>query len=153
MSEACRIIRECLEAGMTTNKSIDHHDYYVKTWFVGDPTPINDTNLPAGVVDGVQPEIRETVFVGQDTATETVSIKFFTKRDRRAEEEINIAPGHTRLDAMVDRALQLLRTDPVFGCKVVTSTIEVNRNAGAPGTSFRVAEITARLQRRVLWGD
>ena len=148
------IIKECLEAGMTTDKSPDIHEYYVKTWFMGEPNPIPATSLPAGTISSTTPETRETVFPGMDTVTETITIRLYSHSARKAEEELITALGYTKINAMVDRALELLRTDPVFGCRVVTSRIiSVNRQYPAsPDALFRVGEIILQVQRRVLWG-
>jgi len=139
---------------MTTDKNYDFHDYYVQTWLMGEPNPVPAISAPLGAISYSTPETREMVWPGMDTITEHVLIRFYVPFQYRASEDGTISPGLVRLEAMVERALLLLRTDPVFGCLVVTSAIvSVDRSVSTSAETFRVAEIIIRLTRRALWGQ
>jgi hypothetical protein len=143
-----------LVAGMTTGQ-YETSDYYVAKWYTQEPQAVANTFGPVGAVLAGKPRRRHTVFVGQDTKTETIIIRLYQPATRKAEEAAEVAPGMTRLMAMVDKAEILLRTDPTFGCLFVGSEI-TDVDPLLPGVAdanvYRVAQITMTITRRALWG-
>ena len=130
-------------------------DYFVKTWYTNDPLVLPSIETPAGSVIASHPSPRTDVFVGEDTVTETLTIRFYQQALRKSTEKTEIAAGMTRLIAMFEEAELILRTDPTFGSIFVTSRI-TNIDPLLPGVGdsnvYRICEITLETLSRKLWG-
>ena len=152
MQIALNIIRSTLEDGMSDSEQ----DYYVKTWYTGDPIGLPSFNTPGCSITPAQPSPVEPTFVGEDTDTETFIIRFYQTATRAVLENAETAAGVTKLIAMCDKAKSLLRTDPTFGCNFVSSNIR-NINPMLPSVgennAFRIAEITFEVKIRRMWGN
>ncbi len=143
-----------LKVGMTTGKSEDD-EYFVKTWYTGDPLSLPMIEVPAAAVLPTMPISRTFVFVGEDTAKETIYIRFYQSAARRQSEAPEISAAYTKLSAMFTTAQVLLRTDPTFSSTFVYSEIkDVNPLLVgiAGGNAYRIAEIEFEITRRILWG-
>lgn len=155
MQSTINTILAILQAGMTAGHS-DADDFYVKVWYINDPLALPSIETPAGAVIASTPSPREDVFVGEDTVTETLKIRFYQPAQRKSNEAAEIAAGLTRLIAMFEKAEVLLRTDPTFGSTFVASKI-TNIDpliAGvAEANAYRVCEITFECKSRALWGQ
>jgi len=157
MQDTITTIINTLKAGMTTGHTTTD-DYFVKTWYTGDPLALPSMECPAGAVFAKPggPTSRNDVFVGEDTLIETVSIRFYQEAVRKSGEASEVAAGMTRLISMFETASKLLRTDPTFGSTFVTSKIS-NIDPQLPGVAgsnvYRVCEITFSVTSRVLWGQ
>ena len=155
MQSTINTIIATLKAGMTTNLS---ENYYVKTWYTGDPLALSSLEAPAGAVFPTPsgPTSRLTEFVGEDTVTESISIRFYQPAARNSTESPEVAAGITKLIAMVEKAEVLLRADPTFESTFVNSEI-INILPLLPGVAdaniYRVAEITFQTKSRALWGQ
>lgn len=148
------VIIACLPAGMTTGFS-DTDNFYVKTWYTGDPLAMPSFETPSGAVIRGRPQSRLTEFVGEDTVTDNLFIRFYQPAVRKNGEPAELAAGYTRLTAMYEIAVKLLRVDPTFNSTIVNSEI-TNIDPLLPGVpeanAYRVAEITMKITRRALWG-
>lgn len=137
-----------------TTHTVD--DYYVKTWYTGDPLALPSMETPAGAVVPKQPGSRTPEFVGEDTVTDQILIRFYQSAMKGASESPETAAGLSSLIAMVDRAGVLLRTDPTFGSSFVNSDI-TGIDPMVPGVAganvYRIAEITLTVKTRRLWGQ
>ena len=134
--------------GVTTDSS-------VKTWYTGDPLAMPSIEVPAGAVLAGRPNPRKSIFVGEDTVTETIFVRFYQPAYRKATEVAEVAAGMTRLIAMVERAEVLLRTDPTFGSVFVNSEIvDIDPlMSGVPDSNaYRIAQITLEVTSRAMWG-
>ena len=149
------LLLTALQAGMTTGLN-DVTDYYVKTWFTGDPINMNMESLPAGAVIPMRPKSRVSQYVGEDTITEVYSIKFYQPAYRKQGDPSEVSAGTTRLMAMLDTASAILRADPTFGSTIVNSelrSIDPFIPTAGEANAFRIAEIQIEMKRRALWGQ
>ena len=131
-------------------------DYFVKTFYTNDPLAMPSIECPACSIIASQPSPRTDVFVGEDSVTETLHIRFYQPATRKSAEASEVAAGMTRLIAMFEEASLLLRTDPTFGSTFVYSKI-INIDpliSGVPeANAYRVSEITFETLSRKLWGQ
>jgi hypothetical protein len=130
-------------------------DFWVKTWYTGDPLQMPSFETPSGAVIPLQPISRDDVFVGEDTVKETIAIRFYQPAVRVAGEAGETAPAYTRLTSMFQQAEVLLRADPTFASAFVNSRI-VNIDPQMPGIAggnvYRIAEIVMETISRRAWG-
>lgn len=132
------------------------YDYFVRTFYSGDPLALPSIETPACAVIPSQPSPREAVFVGMDTVTETFKIRFYQPATRKVAEAVEVAAGMTRLIAMFEKASLVLRTDPTFGSVFVSSkiiNIEPLLSGVADANAYRACEITFQVTNRALWGS
>ncbi len=148
MAAAIPIIITSLTAGMTTGKTTAN-DYFVKTWYTGEPLDIPSLQLPAGAVYPVQQQAG-TQYAGEDTITLQLRIKFYQLAARKAADAQETAQSITRLMAMVDQMHITLRTDPTFTAQFIMSGLSTDYQLG--GEIYRYANTLMTLKSRALWG-
>jgi len=154
MTDTIDVLKTAITAGMTTGNS-DSDDFYVKSIYTGDPLALPSIECPACSVTAVPPISRLSQYVGEDTVTETFSVRFYQLAVRKNYEDAEIASAFTRLRAMIKQAELVFRTDPTFGGSYVASEIKsVNPQlpGQAGGDAYRVAEILLEVKSRALWG-
>jgi len=154
MRSTIDLIITTLRAGMTTDLD-EASDFWVKEWYTGDPLGVPMITTPAGAVIPEVPSSRLIEFVGLDTITDTVAIRFYQLADQPVGEAPEVTKGLTKLLSMLEIAQQLLRVDPTFGSQFVMSEIrDVNAQLpGIPGQNvYRIAQIRFECKRRALWG-
>jgi hypothetical protein len=155
MQNSINTVLTLLKSEMTTGHTVAD-DFYVKTWYTNDPLTMPSIEAPAGAVIASRPSPRTDVFVGEDTITETLRIRFYQPALRKSSEAAEVASGMTRLIAMFEKAEVLLRTDPTFGSTFVSSKIVDIEPlmVGVPDSNaYRIAEITFETLSRALWGS
>ena len=143
-----------LTAGLTTGHS-ESDDYYVKTYYTGDPLAMNSFETPSCAVIPGRPSSRKSEFVGEDTVQETIFIRFYQMAMRKGGEVAETSAAYSRLNAMHEKAQAIVRTDPTFGSTFVNSEIiSVDPLLhGIPDSNvYRIAEIQIEITRRALWG-
>jgi hypothetical protein len=146
------LIQATLEAGMNDPSQ----PYYVKTWFIHDPLAVPQVDGPSAVIYIVQPNSRLSVFVGEDTVSETAAIRFYQPATRMYGESAETAPGLSRLTAQLEQAQVLLRADPTFGSEFVMTeikSVDSHIVTGSETNPYRVGEIIFDVKLRKLWGS
>lgn len=153
-TQAIVTILTLLQAGMTTGHS-EVEDFYTMSWYIGDPLGLAQILTPAAAIIPTQPHSIVAQYEGEDTITETYSIRFYQPAYRTSVDSAEIAGGVIRLIAMREKARSILRTDPTFGSQFVTSKISVNPTipVAGDGNAFRISEINLEIKRRALWGS
>ena len=144
-----------LKAGMTTGHT-EADDYYVISWYLGDPIGLYQIQAPAAAIIPQTPTSRVSAYVGSDTVTETFIIRFYQPAYRTSTDEAEVAAGFTRLLAMREKASALLRADPTFDSQCSYSEITaVNPSVYSAGdnNAFRVTDMTFQVKRTALWGQ
>lgn len=143
-----------LMAGMQTGYT-ENDDFYVKTFYIGDPLGLYQIMAPAAAIIPAEPKSRISQYIGEDTITETYVVRFYQPAYRTADDEAETSAGLTRLMAMLDKAEALLRADPTFGSQFVNSEIR-NVIPSVPtagdGNAYRIAGLSIEIKRRALWG-
>ena len=155
MQTTIDLIIATLRLGMTTGYQ-DSDDFYVKTWYTGDPLALPALESPAGAVIPKPPTSRLIEFVGLDTITETFAIRLYQLAVRKVTEDPETASGVTRLISMLEKAQLLLRVDPTFSSSFVMTEIRSvdPMLGGVPGADiYRMGEIMFEVKRRALWGS
>lgn len=160
MADVDTIVRDVLKASMTTDV-LPSADYFVKTWFDGPFEQYGSLEAPCAAVYLEEAPARNYVFVGEDTETNLVIVEFVQRSLRKQafsgeSEKQTVAPGYTRLKAMLNRASLALRADPTFGVQVVTSSIMpggtvwgvVPQDTGV----LRRVQMRVLVKQRKLWG-
>jgi len=148
-------VLQMLANGMTNGHS-EADDFFVRTWYTNDPLGLPSMEVPAGSVIASSPSPRDDVFVGEDSITETLHIRFYQPALRKSAEPAEIAAGMTRIISMIEKASVILRTDPTFGSTFVYSkiiNIEPLISGVSEANAYRVCEITFETLSRRLWGQ
>ena len=149
MADTLSMVREALEAGMTTGVA-PTESYYVKTWYESDPLEFPYQALPAAVVRPGDAH-RVDQYVQEDTEVDPVVIHFYTTPISRASQAQVATAAQV---AMVDRATVLLRRDPTFGSRVYDGQVtgSVFRQPGFTESGVvHTAEVRFVAKRRVPW--
>jgi len=156
MLSTLTLIQNALTAGMTAGHSVSD-DFYVKTWYTGDPHALPNIETPAGAVIPSTPSSRDWVgYQGLDDIKETIKIRFYQPAYRKAMEAAEITAGMTRLVSMCDQAEIILRTDPTFAAVLVYSriiNIDYELSGIAEANVYRIAEMIIEVQRQAIWGQ
>lgn len=139
-------IRAVLEGGMGDDNQL----WYVKTWFTKDPVRFDLSDMPAGIIIPENPR-RVDQYVQEDTEIDDIVIHLFPKP---AEHVINTELADDQMEAMVDRAIRLIRQDPTLGRRVIDAQVSgtVFKQPGfiSSGRLYS-AEIRVQIRQRVLW--
>jgi hypothetical protein len=152
-TQAIVTLLAALQAGMTTGHS-EVEDFYVLSWYLGDPLALAQILTPAAAIIPTQPSSVDAEFVGEDTIIETYAIRFYQPSYRTATDLAEVAAGVTRLLAMREKARILLRTDPTFGSQFVCTKLNINPAlpVAGDGNAYRISELNLEVTRRSIWG-
>lgn len=152
MQETLELVRDTLEAGMTTGVG-DSEDYYVKTWHIGSQMKWRPKDMPLALIKPEE-EHRVDQYVQEDTEVDTVVVSFFPIAIRRATDDA-VYDANDKTVAMVDRATMILRRDPTLGHEIYDGQIvsSLFRQPGYidQGATIHTAELRFQAKRRSPW--
>lgn len=141
-----------IQTALASMSADDAADYYVKSWFTGEPGAIPTNSVPACAIIPVEPYGVVATFVGEDTESVPLKLRLYHLAARDGEDP-ETAPATLKIAAQFDKIRALLRADPTLGGYFVSVDIR-----GTPllqsmnELAFRTGELIIEVKQRVLWG-
>lgn len=152
--ETLQHIRDILIPGMTDNQ--EDAPWFIKTWLINRPIGYEVVDLPLGILASEGPS-RRPQYVQEDTQVFDITLHLFSKPvyEMRSPEGVNLVENaNIEVEAMIDRATDLIREDPSLGGEFYDCMVSgtVPRQPGWLGNAtYPGAEIKLQALRRRPW--